>query len=96
MGAIHGRSGFTVLAAGDERRMFDTVSVCIGCLVAAASLAGIGGLGGVTQWLAERRRQRVMRTILEADDDPLAPAMPRDDTFPTDPSRVQAPHDTAP
>lgn len=92
MGAADSRS----LPLETSDGMFDTVSVCIGCLVAAASLAGIGGLGGVTQWLAERRRQRAMRTILEADDDPLAPAMPRDDTFPTDPSRVQAPHDTAP
>ena len=46
------------------------MSICIGCLVAAGSFAGVGGLGGVTQWLAERRRQRAMRAVLEAPDAP--------------------------
>ncbi len=54
------------------------MSICIGCLVAAGSFAGVGGLGGVTQWLAERRRQRAMRAVLDAPPSEVADAAPGD------------------
>jgi hypothetical protein len=41
------------------------MSICVGCLLAAGSFAGISGLGRVTEWLAEHKRQRAMQSVLD-------------------------------
>lgn len=45
--------------------MLVPVSLCLGCLVALGSFASVGGLGRVTEFVAERRRQRAMQAVLD-------------------------------
>jgi hypothetical protein len=41
------------------------MSICIGCVVAAGSFLSVEGLGRVSAWLAERKRQRAMQEVLD-------------------------------
>lgn len=41
------------------------MSICIGCVVAAGSFLSVEGLGRVSAWLAERKRQRAMHEVLD-------------------------------
>jgi len=41
------------------------MSLCVGCIIAAGSVAGVSGLGRVSEWWAERQRQKAMKAVLD-------------------------------